>query len=232
MIKKLYVVGDSWFVNSWPDLLASNLDLKLINEAVEGSSNDWIFRKCIEWISCQEKLDDVFIIVGVTSPHRREENFNNYHPGKIYENDKISNFIYKYLYNNELQHYKSVSYLIALQNLFISKNIKYLFFDPWYDILQCESELIEQRKTKKWNLNYDTNIVSQKDFSNPESYVYWSEKLNIGKMLTQINKDFYITPDVVGGKSILRTDDGHPNEKECVAFANILKQQIQQRYVV
>ena len=57
-MKRLYVIGDSWSVNEWPELVGKKLGYELINDSVNGSSNDWIFRRLIEWISCQESTNE------------------------------------------------------------------------------------------------------------------------------------------------------------------------------
>ena len=88
MVDKLFTIGDSWTYgwdlpgrhiprrnkeHAWPTLLAHEFKCKLINEAWGGGSNDWMFRKTIEWVCSQDNLDDVIVIVGWVEPNRREE---------------------------------------------------------------------------------------------------------------------------------------------------------------
>ena len=84
MIKRLYTIGDSWTYGdeldnpreeSWPSVLSKDLGCKLINDGQSGAPNDWMFRKTIEWVSCQENLDDTILIVAWSEPNRREENY-------------------------------------------------------------------------------------------------------------------------------------------------------------
>ena len=87
MIKKLYTIGDSWTYGwdlpgsndykvhkkgAWPTLLAREFNCELINAAWGGGSNDWMFRKTIEWVCSQDNLDEVIVIVGWVEPNRRE----------------------------------------------------------------------------------------------------------------------------------------------------------------
>ena len=165
IVKKLYTIGDSWTYgwglsgpnkykvdkkDAWPTLLSQEFNCELINAAWGGGSNDWMFRKTIEWVCSQDNLDEVIVIVGWVEPNRRESSttekldLNTDYKGAILEiipNDEPG-FIsphdeqiqYKY-HNDELAHYKSICYMVALQEFLKSKNIKYLFFQPWYDLL-------------------------------------------------------------------------------------------------
>tara|TARA_R100001015_G_C4634834_1_gene202289 strand:- start:52 stop:756 length:705 start_codon:yes stop_codon:yes gene_type:complete len=232
-MKRLYVIGDSWCVNAWPELLGKKLGYELINDSVNGSSNDWIFRRLIEWISCQETTDDLFVIVGLTSPSRREENFNNYHPGGDKYSNEIDKFIYEKLYDNELAHLKSISYILAIQEFLKSKKIKYLLFDSWYDILNCESELISNRKAKNRYkfFNFDGNYFYKKD--NKYDVIkgqYYSDELNIGKMINKIDSNYYIKPDNNSIRIRKENEDGHPTEKDCKDISLLLHSKIKELY--
>ena len=223
---RLYVIGDSWCVNEWPELLSNELNYKLINDSVNGSSNDWIFRRLIEWVSCQENTDDLFIIVGLTSPHRREENFNNYHPGGDGFGNEIDKFIYEKLYDNELAHLQSISYILAIQEFLKNKKINYLLYDSWYNILNCEKELISNRKSKSKNkfFNFDTfdfhELHSIED--NMQKGVYYTDELNIGKMIEKVDLNYYLKPANDSIKIQRKNDTGHPNYEDCINMKNRL----------
>ena len=232
-MKRLYVIGDSWSANEWPELVGKKLGYELINDSVNGSSNDWIFRRLIEWISCQEITNDLFVIVGLTSPHRREENFNNYHPGGDDFGGEIAEFIYEKLYDNELAHLQSISYILAIQEFLKSKKIKYLLFDSWYDILNCESELISNRKAKNRYkfFNFDGNYFYKKDNKYDVSKgQYYSDELNIGKMINKIDSNYYIKPDNNSIRIRKENEDGHPTEKDCKDISLLLHTKIKELY--
>ena len=131
----LYTIGDSWTFGdelknpqkeSYPYLLSQKLNCELVNDAVCGGPNDWMFRKTIEWVCSRDNLDDVIIIVGWSSVNRREENYKIYHGA--YQDDEIDSFIFSKLSNTELEHYKSVCYMVSLQEFLKSKKVKYLFY--------------------------------------------------------------------------------------------------------
>ena len=153
IVKKLYTIGDSWTYgwglpgphipgrnkeHAWPTLLSQEFNCELINEAWGGAPNDWMFRKTVEWVCKQDNLDNVIVIVGWVEPSRREEasggdislitNFISPHDTKQYKP-------FLEYHNDELAHYKSICYVVALQEFLKSKNIKYLFYQPWYDLL-------------------------------------------------------------------------------------------------
>jgi hypothetical protein len=235
VIKKLYTIGDSWTYgwdlpgsndykvhkkDAWPTLLAREFNCELINEAWGGAPNDWMFRKTIEWASCQENLDDTILMVGWSEPNRREEIFKFYNTSHI-EFDDIEKFIYTKLYNNELSHYKSICYMVTLQEFLKSKNIKYLFFQPWYDLLGSEKHLIEQRKQKD---KFNKWVV--KDDYQQQCY---SENLEIGKIIKNIDVKYLIGPKVPNiPRSGLPTK--HPNKKEHKIMAKFIKEKLIELY--
>jgi hypothetical protein len=89
----------------------------------------------------------VIVIVGWVEPNRREEfmeekRIKQPHSSFISPHDTPTSIEhYKgrlfplNLFNDELAHYKSICYMVTLQEFLKSKNIKYLFFQPWYDLL-------------------------------------------------------------------------------------------------
>jgi hypothetical protein len=142
-VKRLYTIGDSWTYGhdlenpkeqSWPTLLSREFDCELMNNAENGGSNDWVFRKTVEWVSEHKNFDDTIVIVAWSEPNRREENYEFYNGSRL-AGDKIEQFIFNELHNDDLAHYKSISYIVTLQEFLKSKNIKYLFFQPWYDLV-------------------------------------------------------------------------------------------------
>ena len=132
-VKRLYTIGDSWtygdeldnpIEESWPSVLSKDIGCELVNEGVNGGSNDWMFRRTVEWVSKHKSIDGVIVIVGWSEPNRREEN-------DFLLGDEIPDLFL----NDRLSHKKSICYMITLQEFLKSKNIKYLFFYPWYDLI-------------------------------------------------------------------------------------------------
>ena len=69
-VKRLYTIGDSWTYGhdlenpkeqSWPTLLSREFDCELMNNAENGGSNDWMFRKTVEWVSEHKNFDDTIV---------------------------------------------------------------------------------------------------------------------------------------------------------------------------
>ncbi|MBT7557657.1 hypothetical protein HN615_12125 [Candidatus Woesearchaeota archaeon] len=151
IVKKLYTIGDSWTYgwglpgphipgrnkeHAWPTLLSQEFNCELINEAWGGAPNEWMFRKTVEWVCNQDNLDDVIVIVGWVEPNRREEVLGIPHVhGFISPHEPKEYKPFLEYHNDELAHYKSICYMVALQEFLKSKNIKYLFYQPWYDLL-------------------------------------------------------------------------------------------------
>ena len=138
----------------------------------------------------------------------------------------------KYLYNNELSYYKSVCYMVTLQEFLKSKGIKYLFFQPWCDILGSEEILNETReKNMKWPLKGGNEYQKE----------CYQEDLTIGNIIKKIDKKYVIGPRVFNysneynlstinsrsGKNVLGDEcNGHPNKDEHKIIAKFIKEKL------
>ena len=227
-IKRLYSIGDSWtnghelenpITECYPYLLAQRLGCELVNDALPAASNDWMFRKTVEWICKQENTEDCIVIVGWSIPSRREENFKFYYGGPpewerklIDKENKISHLISDYLYNHELITIRTLVYIFTLQEVLKSKNIKYLFYQPWVDIL------IED----DW---YEKN--DKKDIST------YSNRLN--EVYTNIDKKFVVGPEFKNSKGynsykIAFEEMRHPNKSEQEVISKFIEEKIVELY--
>jgi len=229
---KLYTIGDSWtygdeLVNpkkdSWPSVLSKDLGCELINEAAPASSNDWMFRKTIEWVCTQNDVSDTLIIVGWSEPNRREENYQFLIYGKT-----LWRKLMKYFFNNELAHYKSICYMVALQEFLKSRNIKYLFFQPWYDIFGSENKLQESRDKKtKW-------LSHEKDEYQAQCY---QDELTIGNIIKKLDKKNIIGPSIKNYRQEYnsyeisnREGKNHPTKEEHKIMSKFIKEKILEVY--
>lgn len=103
-MKTLYCCGDSFTygmeldnpeTECWPFILANMLKYQLINEGVNGSSNDYIYRKTNEYIFGENFNPNSIVILGFTDPFRCEvsinENYLKVVAGslRVMEEDKI-----------------------------------------------------------------------------------------------------------------------------------------------
>jgi|TARA_R100000664_G_C2711755_1_gene108296 hypothetical protein len=158
----LYTIGDSWTygwglenpkTECYPYLLSKKLDCDLVNEGLPAASNDWMFRKSIEWILKNDISQLKLFIVGWSFPWRREENFSFYHGGdpeserRSYGGnlggEPISKWISENLYDVRLSYLKTYTYIYTLQEILKSKNINYLFYHP-LDPLFVQDEWYEE----------------------------------------------------------------------------------------
>jgi hypothetical protein len=242
VIKKLYTIGDSWTYGDelenpetecYPYLLSQEFNCELINKAICGGSNDWMFRKTIEWVCSQENLDGVAIIVGWSSVNRREENYKIYHGA--YQDDVIDKFIFTKILNMELEHYKSICYMISLQEFLNSKNVKYLFYQPWYDILDCEKKLLRDRQQQE-RMNHKGWWNGVTDDYDKSCY---TEELTIGKIIDKVDKKYLVGPLVDDVERIMsgiygRIHDGfpkmHPNKNDHKVMCEFIKEKLMELY--
>jgi len=147
----LYTIGDSWTygykledpkTECYAHLLAKKLGCDLINEAEPAASNDWMFRKSIDWIIKNNTSDIHTFIVGWSNFNRREEHFKFYHGGEFDDmvatrgdGDPMEVIISKTFANYRLQAIKSFTYMYTLQEILKKNNINYIFYLPWEDLL-------------------------------------------------------------------------------------------------
>jgi hypothetical protein len=218
-IKKLYTIGDSWTYGDelknpkkecWPSVLSRELDCELINQAAPAGPNDWMFRKTIEWVCTQKDVSNTLVIVAWSEPNRREENYKFIVYGK-----KLWYKVMKHFYNNELAYYKSICYMVTLQEFLKSRNVKYLFFQPWCDILESEKKLQKVRDKKiKW-------LSNEKDEYQKECY---QEDLTIGNIIKEVDKKYVI------GKAPIGHLQRHPNKNEHKIMAKFIKEKLLEIY--
>ena len=135
----------------WPTKLAELSGIRdVINLSYPAASNDKIVRNLVGWLT-QEYLsknrptDDLFIIVGFTSPERKDFYYKNDKTGfwftvwpmwrHLYPQAELNEFseIYMtYLFNQEESTHRYLNQVFYLQTLLNHYNIKYLFFQAFY----------------------------------------------------------------------------------------------------
>jgi len=210
----LYTIGDSWTYGTelenpkeecYPYLLSKKLKCDLVNEAQPAASNDWMFRKSIEWITKSDISNIHTFIVGWSHFNRREEQFQFYHGGELEDminsrgdNNPMEKIISKNFANLRLQAIKTFTYIYTLQEILKKNNIKYIFYFPWDDVLLQD----------KW---YDETIKS-----------------DVHDIYLRIDRDYCIGPRL-GNKQITdrispKLNSLHPNKEEHEFIAKKLQE--------
>lgn len=142
----------------WPTKLAKLINADdLTNISYPAASNDRIVRTTLSWItenyikpgiSCE---DDLFVIVGLTSPERKDfyyrDPVDKHHAGwtTIWPNQTNHPYHQRgmqpffdnyrmYLWNQEEYVNRYVQQVLQLENFFKVHKIKYLFFQAFYNI--------------------------------------------------------------------------------------------------
>ena len=134
------------------------------------------------------------------------------------KNREKSKFISKYLHDEVLSYKKTLTYMITLQEFLKSKNIKYLFYDPFVNILVKDDyyyEVIEKEKKRFISFPYKEEVVS------------------IENIHEKIDKRFYFGPEIDGrcaiegmNESDLHISPRHPNKKEHEWIAEVLYEKL------
>ena len=146
-IEKFDFINDgNWdigFFERWSKLLSDKLDIKEINEAQHGGSNDRMIRMTMDWCSNNKsKLKDTLFVMGWTAFNRFEfwDNFLNrfvqVSNGEPTHNDRDDkrlqlyvNQYWKERHNDSETYDKLLRNIISLQSFFKSNNLSYLFID-------------------------------------------------------------------------------------------------------
>ena len=217
-VKKLYTIGDSWTqgyglrnpkTECYPYLISKKLKCNLENHALPAASNDWMFRKTIQWICSQKDLSDVLVIIGWSIPSRREENGKFYYGGPLEwakrinaVDDPVSKFISEHLYDAKQITKKLLVNVYSLQEVLKYHKIKYLFYQPWIDILIKDD----------WYEKNDKPDLSTYQHRNDDVY-------------DRIDKKFVIGP-FEDAEKIAFQESRHPNSHEHSIMAEHLYNKI------
>ena len=186
MMTLLYAVGDSFTYGSelascnsaWPCVLASTLNMDVVNAGKQGASNDYIVRSTINAVS---ELRPDLVVVAWTSCSRMEfaDEYGTYDiwPGcTSREFDNNGQFAHRkeligyisYHSNDEYEYSRWLQQVVLLQNFLKVQNVNYVMCNT-FDNQQ------RNKKFKKTNINYWNMIDSSKFLGWPyEGIVEWT----------------------------------------------------------
>ena len=206
------------FPRVWPHKLGKLLDVEVINSSISGSSNDGIVRRIVEEVLKllnNYKGEEIYVIVGWTSPERRDFYYRGYwddsfieswetlypsQPDMKWPNKELKTFFKTYI--KWFAHQEEYISRYVDQNLYLhyfleSHNIEHLFFDAFYEKdtggIESSTDLIKEL------INIDTNFIKhflkiRKDFFKDKTFK---------RILTAVNGKF---------KDNLFGEDYHPTE--------------------
>lgn len=213
----ILVSGDSWTSCwpleerlghrnfGWPNLVASNLNYKLIDKSRAGSSNYRIYRKAFDGLIMHRPE----VVLVFLTKWTRMELGSGYgsKPGRIYQhipNDKSveSDYVFKNFFNGYKNYSDMLRMIISLQNLASIYSTRCYFFDTYddnllFDITKDDFQTI---------LSYNHIVFDNMDDKRID------DKFNKVKMLTsQINKNLFVSLESY--QSLVQDcsfDQGHP----------------------
>ena len=136
---------------AWPAFTAFRLGVNVVNGAHAGASNDGIVRSTINDINELLKTTpakDIYAIIGWSSPERKDFFYKNeygawdtMYPAELHHweddenpvrNDFYKNYVVGY-WNEEEYYTRHMLHVITLANFFKAKNIKFKFFNAFYE---------------------------------------------------------------------------------------------------
>jgi|TARA_Y100000310_G_C20615108_1_gene780208 hypothetical protein len=185
----------------WPVLLRNYYGSKLVNESLEGGSNNRIIRKTIEFVeNFEDGYENLFVVIGWTSNQRWE----------FYDGDKwqqigahdtqLDKMFLKYFYDENMSIYNFELQVLLLGSYLKNKKIKFLFFHGFdtYDGFE------------------NVNEFTEKEY-------YYSEK----SFKDIIADEPWCSPDGFRDTT-LKGDDTHPNNKGHKIWSEILIKYIEE----
>ena len=178
----------------WPILLQKHYGYDLINEAIEGGSNNRIIRKTIEFVEDFEDYENLFIVIGWTS-NQRWEFYNGDKWQQIGAHDsKLDKLFLKSFYSEDMSIFNFELQVLLLGSYLKNKKIKFLFFH-----------------------GFDTygGFENVNEFTGRE--YYYSEK----SFKDIIADEPWCSPDGVYNTT-LSGDDSHPNNKGHKIWSELL----------
>ena len=235
----LYTIGDSFVFRgpqytTWSKLLANKLNYIDANNGVAGTSNDRSYRSVIRDVSRVEtegklwteftgdidcKLENLFIIVGWTSPSR----FEWYDNGEFLSSRFWKNSTFTLMNNSRIDFSFSdditiplsdmtnslvrfFNQILTLKNFLENKKIKHIFYNTFFpfngntiEYFETIIEEIEQNKPKSLvGFDNPSTFYSLKSLWKqvPEDY----KKYNQAKYVTSENLDETLHPTLEGNK--------------------------------
>jgi len=228
-MSNLLVSGDSWTScwpleerlghrnNSWPTLVASKLNYKLIDKSRAGSSNYRIYRKAFDGL-----LDSSnnLVLVFLTS-WTRIETGSGYgdKPGRIYQhissiNTKETEYVFKQFFNGYKNYTDMLRMVISLQTTAKAQNTDCYFLDTFENNLLFDITLDEFKKILKFN----PVIYNNMDDSRIE------DKFNTVKILTSaVNREMFISKSTYQALiKDCKLVESHPVEDGHSKIANVV----------
>lgn len=115
--------------------LAKSLNMDCLNLGKEDTSNEMIFTDITKFV-CQNDMEDFFVLIGWTSPYRRDlywkDTLFTYRPDRRDYVDNGVNAMHKFdvaLFDEHLISQHWITYTLSIQKMLQSHNIKYYMYN-------------------------------------------------------------------------------------------------------
>ena len=190
--------------NIYPYYLSKQLNIDNVkNLSFPAYSNDRIVRTLINYLTKyhlinSSNLNDIFVIVGLTSPERKDFYYKNKNLSqwvtmwpawehKYKDHDGMDDFVKSYItfFNNEQEYLnRYLNQVYYLQNFFKSNNIKYLIFQSFYQPTIFHNKISEWEDSpyiNLWNNSFHGSTDTQQT-----KYYQGSSEPEIWKLIDDI----------------------------------------------
>lgn len=139
---------------AWPNILSTSLNMRSINDAAGGSSNDKIFRTTMEWtckyLKEEKRGQDLFIVIAWSEQSRKEYKINGYWHDVVVNfppthEDLLNtyNFHVENLLDEDFDSIRTLQFVLSLQSWFKINQICYLFCNGLSNKYNKKNEVIK-----------------------------------------------------------------------------------------
>tara|TARA_R110000765_G_scaffold368754_1_gene458943 strand:- start:4926 stop:5801 length:876 start_codon:yes stop_codon:yes gene_type:complete len=238
----------------WPHKLGKLLDIEIHNRSVAGSSNDAIVRRVVPNVLRllkKYKSEEIFVIVGWSSPERKDffftgewdgdflESWETLYPAQIEQNlpnkdiEKFYKLYLRYFWNSQEYMNRFINQNLYLHYFLERNNIKHLFFNAFYECSSNDTNTYEKFVTEavsgmreKSDLINDIKSLFPKvgNDSLDDGYFKSTNLYVVEEFIDMKNK---VMKDVsfrnfLMNRDLFKIPAQHPNEQEHQLWANEL----------
>ena len=231
----------------WPHKLGKLLNVEVSNISVAGSSNDAIVRRLIPNVMKllgHYNSDDFFIIVGWSSPERKDfyfkgewNSWETLYPAQLTQSlpnkdlEKFYKIYLKYFWNEKEFMNRYINQNLYLHYFLKSKNIDHLFFNAFYESSALDFDDDVYKKFVEVGVSgmrENTDIIDDiKKFNGSESYGEYFNSANpyiVKEFLKVTDKVFKEVSfrNFLMEKGLFSSPQQHPNDMEHQLWAKEL----------
>ena len=232
----------------WPNMLGEISNIKVLNTAVAGSSNDGIVRRTLNQVIKlleEYKPEDILVVIGWSSPERKDFFYNDgvvhkrwetLYPAELYQKhiskelQKFYELYVKYFWDVEEFSNRYIEQCLLISNFLDGFGIKYYFFNAFYESsIEGYTNLYDKYfKNKVRGIPDERALEFYEELTNLKGEtdkVFFNEyrKIYNSHFLRISFKNFC---DMIEANRLVKFDNNHPSYKMHKEWSKYLHKQL------